>query len=89
MNALKKIQHNCKQATFLIEKQSLTRLSLRESIELRIHLAGCSLCRLYQQQSGMIGRAVQQLLKSSREKPLDETFKQELQNRIDERLNKN
>ena len=65
MGPLKKIQYNCKKATFLIEKKMIDKLTFREKIELRIHLAGCSVCRLYQQQSEMINEMVQQLFHSS------------------------
>jgi len=91
MNQLKKIQYNCKQATFLIEKRLLTRITFREHIELRIHLVGCSVCRVYQKQTTAIGKMVQQLFKSPipSEEKLDDSFKIELQERIDTELNKN
>ncbi|WP_461450724.1 hypothetical protein [Mucilaginibacter sp.] len=91
MSQLKKIQYNCKQATFLIEKKLLTRITFREHIELRIHLMGCSVCRLYGKQTRVIGEMVQQLFKSSQpgEVKLDDSFKKELQERIETELNKN
>jgi ABC-type uncharacterized transport system substrate-binding protein len=90
MGILKKIQHNCKQATFLLEKKVYMPLSFREVIELRIHLAGCSMCRLYGKQSAMINDMVQQLFKDSEQVnyKLDENFKKELQILIEEELNK-
>ena len=89
MNQLKKIQYNCKKATFLIEKKLLTRITFREHIELRIHLMGCSVCRLYQKQTVAIGEMVLQLFKSSPpvDEKLDDGFKIELQERIDTALN--
>jgi DNA polymerase III delta prime subunit len=91
MSHLKKIIYNCKQATFLIEKKAITRLSFREVIELRIHLYGCSFCKLYSKQSRIINEMVQELFRSSMhsELKLDEDFKKELQERIEEELNKN
>jgi len=89
MGYLRKIQYNCKQATFLIEKKMIRRLTFREAIELRIHLAGCSVCVLYGKQSRIINEMVQELFRSSM-KPeirLDDTFKKELQERIEEELN--
>lgn len=90
MSNLKKIIYNCKQATFLIEKKSVSRLSFREVIELRIHLAGCSFCRLYKKQSRVINEMVQELFRSSMhsELRLDDNFKKELQDRIEEELNR-
>ena len=90
MNNLKKIIYNCKQATFLIEKKSFSKLSFREVIELRVHLYGCSFCRLYKKQSRVINDMVQELFRSSKytEFRLDDNFKKELQERIEEELNR-
>jgi predicted anti-sigma-YlaC factor YlaD len=90
MGILKKIQYNCKQATLLLEKKVYQPLSFRETIELRIHLASCSVCRLYGKQSAMINDMVQQLFKDSESgsPKLDDGFKKELQLRIEEELNK-
>ncbi|WP_158989801.1 hypothetical protein [Mucilaginibacter sp. L196] len=91
MSQLKKIQYNCKKATFLIEKKMLSRITFREHIELRIHLMGCSVCRIYGKQSRIINDMVRQLFKSSMpgEVKLDDSFKKELQERIEIELNKN
>lgn len=91
MSQLKKIMYNCKQATFLIEKKSVSRLSFREVIELRIHLYGCSFCRLYSEQSAVINQMVKELFRSTLQSGtrLDDDFKKELQQRIEEELNKN
>ncbi|MEO6849833.1 MAG: hypothetical protein ABI203_09630 [Mucilaginibacter sp.] len=91
MGPLKKIIYNCKQATFLIEKKLTGRLTFRETMELRIHLIGCSVCKLYSKQSRKINEMVQQLFRSAMnaEVRLDDTFKKELQERIEEELNKN
>ena len=92
MNHLKKVIYNCKQATLLIEKKQLAKLSFRESIELRIHLAGCSMCKLYKKQSHMISTMVLQLYHDSMQQTstakLDEAFKKDLQDRIENELNK-
>lgn len=92
MSYLKKVIYNCKQATLLIEKKQLTQLSFRETIELRIHLTGCGMCRLYSKQSQVINTMVQQLFQASAQAgniSLDDDFKKELQDRIEEELNKN
>jgi hypothetical protein len=90
MDPLKKIIYNCKQATFLIEKKMIGRITFREHIELRIHLFGCSVCTLYGKQSRMIHTMVQQLFHSSQPEQirLDDEFKKELQDRIEAELNK-
>ncbi len=88
---IKKIAYNCKQATFLIEKKQVGTLTLREKLELKIHLAGCSVCRVFEQQSIAINKMVKGLFHASQhgEMKLDETFKNELQERIEGELNKN
>lgn len=90
MNQLRKIQYNCRQATFLIEKRALQKLTFREHIELRIHLAGCGVCRLYRKQSTMIGLMIVQLFQADavREYRLKDDVKQIMQQRIDEKLGK-
>ena len=91
MGPLKKIQYNCKKATFLIEKKLITRINFREHIELRIHLLGCSVCRTYQSQTGKINEMIRQLFHNAvnKETKLDDEFKKDLQDRIEEELNKN
>jgi hypothetical protein len=90
MGPLKKITHNCKKATFLIEKKLIGRITLREHIELRIHLLGCSVCRVYKKQTGKINEMVRQFFYGSVkiDAGLDDTFKKDLQERIEKELNK-
>jgi hypothetical protein len=91
MGPLKKITHNCKKATFLIEKKLIGRITLREQLELRIHLFGCSVCRIYQNQTFKITEMIRQLFHNAvnSETKLDDEFKKDLQDRIEEELNKN
>jgi hypothetical protein len=86
MGKLKKIAYNCRRATLLIEKRQLERLSLQERAELAIHLAGCSVCRLYQQQSAAINALIKQLFEPDAQGGLDADFKRSLQRRIDDQL---
>ena len=88
MGVIKKIQYDCRHATFLIEKRQHTPLTIKERIQLVIHLSGCSVCRLFQRQSRWINRMVRSLFHSpeGRENRLDDDFKQQLQQKIDERL---
>jgi hypothetical protein len=50
---------SCKRATGLMEKQSLTGLSQKEKIRLRIHTAMCDGCKAYQKQSLLIDDLLQ------------------------------
>ena len=91
MNELKKIQYNCQKATYLIEKQQIGRITLREKIELKIHLAGCGICKTFQRQSVLINQFARNLLHSSNQDDikLDDEFKKALQNRIDHKWDEN
>jgi hypothetical protein len=91
MEALKKIANNCQHATYLIEKKLIGRLTLRERVFLKIHLFGCGICKLYQAQTQKINTMIRQLLHNAgaQDAKLDETFKKELQERIEDELNKN
>lgn len=90
MNKLTKILYNCRKATFMIEKRMVKPLSFQENIELRLHLVTCGVCRLYIKQSHKIDLMVKQILKSTPPANirLDDSFKEELKERIDNELNK-
>jgi hypothetical protein len=87
---IRAIAYNCKKATYLIEKMELTTITMREKLELKIHLAGCSVCRIFAQQSLLINRLVKDIYHPSKETnlSLDENFKKELQEKIESKLNK-
>ena len=90
MGELRNIIYNCKQATFLIEKRLIGKITLREKIQLHIHFYGCSVCKLFNKQSSMINAMVKQLL-INHDKPdikLDEKVKADMQHRIEDELNK-
>jgi len=90
MGYLKKVQHNCKKATFLLDKKLTDRISIRDHIELYIHLLGCSVCKLYSKQTRIISQLIRQLLHHAEpvKTELDDNFKKELQERIETELNK-
>ena len=85
-----KISNNCKKATFLIDKKNLEGISFLQHMELRIHLAGCSICRLYQKQSQAIDKLVDNFYhtNTSTEFALDEEFKEFLEKAISKELKK-
>jgi hypothetical protein len=88
MGVIKKIQYDCRHATYLIEKRQHRLLTIRERIELAIHLSGCSVCRLFQRQSRWINRMLSSLFHSAEggENRLDDEYKRQLQEKINERL---
>lgn len=87
MNSLKRITYNCRKATFLIEKKNYSRISVKEELELKYHLMGCSVCRIFQQQSMLISRMVKKhLFNDSTHFTLDANFKESLSKRIAEEV---
>ncbi|MHA4896069.1 hypothetical protein ACXZ1K_15050 [Pedobacter sp. PWIIR3] len=90
MGPIKKIAYNCRKATFLIEKKQISNITLKEQIELKIHLAGCSICKIFQQQSMLINKMVgKHFADQHKDINLDTAFKDQLQQKIDDRLQKN
>jgi len=82
-----KILYNCRKATLLIERKQEVELSPREKMELELHLAGCYICRVYEQQSILMNGLMGKLLKAARLEPrLDDTFKEDLKRRIEGRI---
>ena len=83
------IAYNCRKATFLIEKEMVGKITLREKLELKIHLAGCSVCRIFQEQSKTINQMVKNIFNNQQheKRGLDENFKKILNQRIKQKLN--
>lgn len=83
---LKKISYNCRKATFLIEKKQIARITLQEEAELKIHLAGCSICATFMKQSILLNKMIHNL-SNHKEWKLDKKFKKELQQQIEDHVN--
>lgn len=86
---LRKIAYNCKKATYLIEKQQIAKITLREQLELKIHLATCSICVTFMQQSAVINQIARKMFHPDKaDLKLEDDFKMNLQKRIDDQLGK-
>lgn len=84
---VERIVYNCRKATFLIEKKQDVELTAREKMELKLHLAGCYICRVYEQQSILIDIMMNKLFKGNpQEVKLDSAFKASMQKRIEEKI---
>lgn len=79
---------NCDRATFLIEKRELAKLSISDGLQLRLHLIGCKVCRLYLKQSQKINELVDHLLKPKSNKiiSMDQHSKEKIHAQIMEQL---
>ncbi len=80
-----KIRNNYKRATFLIDKKNLDGINPIQNIELRIHLAGCFICRLYDKQSQLINHFVRQFKHSAL--PLELRLNERLKKDMEEIIN--
>ncbi|RFZ94032.1 hypothetical protein D0C36_00260 [Mucilaginibacter conchicola] len=87
---IEKIAYNCRQATLLIEKKQEVELTNREKLELKIHLAGCYICRVYEEQSVLINSMMRTLFKGTSTDgiKLDDSYKQKLKKQIEDELDK-
>ena len=84
---LRKIAYNCRKATFLIAKQEIGKITLREKLELKVHLTGCAICVTFLQQSALINQMARKLANAdSNTLKLEEGFKEQLQKRINNHL---
>lgn len=59
---------NCKKATEMVEQQTFVQLSFWRNLKLKLHLAICSACKTYKQQS----LAIDQFFKEHSESSLRE-----------------
>lgn len=85
-----RIAYNCRKATLLIEKKQSIDLTAREKMELQMHLAGCYICRVYEQQSILINSLMQNMFKgNTSEVRLDDDFKQKLKQKIENKMGDN
>lgn len=84
-----RIAYNCRKATLLIEKKQEIELTAREKMELQFHLAGCYICRVYEQQSILINHMIRQLFNTQKnEASLNNEFKEKLKQKIAAKLDK-
>ncbi len=72
---------SCKKATYLVSKKEEGKLNWIESIQLRSHMAICSLCRLFEQQSKFITKHAKHLHSES---SLSEDQKRKMEQALDQ-----
>ncbi len=61
-NVMMKMMITCEQASFLIDKEQYTPLSLKEKINLNMHLLTCKFCRLYKVESHLINNEIKRVI---------------------------
>ncbi|ANI89695.1 hypothetical protein A9P82_10580 [Arachidicoccus ginsenosidimutans] len=86
MSWYKKVKYDCRHTTLRIEKQQNGRLGMMDMIALYTHLLTCPFCRLYKKQTRILQQIFQEVFTAGNAVIMDETFKEQLQRMIDERL---
>jgi predicted anti-sigma-YlaC factor YlaD len=84
---LKNIIHNCKEATKLSLKREEQRLSVKERMQLRIHLLFCDACKNFVKQSALINTAFKSFKERIKQVPPEElpaAAKERMQARLNE-----
>ena len=66
---------SCKKTTELIEKQSVDKLSIKESLQLKFHMSMCSTCTAYYKSSKNIDEGMSDLFKENKNSHLSEKTK--------------
>lgn len=91
MSLKNKILLTCKDATLLTCKMQENAISIRERIQLQIHLLVCKFCALFYKQSNLLHNHLTKLNSENNESntlQLDETKKAALQLQLDAELEK-
>ncbi|MFY7964789.1 MAG: hypothetical protein ACOVO1_07815 [Chitinophagaceae bacterium] len=72
----------CKKATYLISKQQETKLTVKEKIQLSVHLFVCSVCKLFKKQTNQVLNLLKH--KKNNTPVLNENAKQKIKIKLDE-----
>jgi hypothetical protein len=78
------IMINCKEATYLVEKELETKLGLNTKLKLRFHLVLCKVCATYKSQSIVLN----QTFNRGPGGKIDAVFVDELKEKIKSKINK-
>lgn len=62
---MKQVILSCKKATWLISLKEEGKLTFTQKIQLRMHLAVCSMCKLFEKQTLFISKNARHLLEHS------------------------
>ena len=79
---MKKLMHilflSCLKATELIEKKLHFKLSFKEKLQLKTHKMMCDACRMYEKQSNLLEKGIEQQQKAEMEEMDIEKLKKEI-----------
>ena len=69
---------SCLKATELIEKKLHFKLSFKEKLQLKVHKMMCDACRMYEKQSTLLEKGIEQQQKAEMEEMDIEKLKKEI-----------
>jgi len=61
LSFMRRIMINCEEASMLSTHEMLGRVSMKEKMDLHMHLAGCKHCRKYYRQSIIINKSIKRM----------------------------
>ena len=77
-NAMHYIMLSCNTASFYITKSEYQKLKCKESLQLKMHLAGCKLCRSFKDQNEILSDKIQMIQQEPPSVKLSSTKKAEI-----------
>ncbi|GGH25371.1 zf-HC2 domain-containing protein [Sphingobacterium alkalisoli] len=80
---------SCKQATELLDKKAVLKLSGRENLALKLHVAICEACKRYKKQTQFLENILKLNFKNSNPDQVPQHTNEELKGKIFEYLKKN
>ena len=88
---LNKMMLGCDQASFLVSKQQETKLSLKEAIQLKMHLMACKMCRHFEDQSQFMQDNMKELAceQDGKQAKMDDVDKNNLKELLKNQMQKN
>ena len=74
---------SCDKATFFITKRDYQKLSCKENLQLKMHLMGCKLCRVFNEQNSVITEKLKTLKEDPPITELSNSRRAEIQQTLD------
>ena len=84
---MSKLMISCEKASFLASKSQDVRLSLKERIDMQMHMAGCKFCRFYKKDLDILSNNIQYFKSIIEQDPQLLKLTEEQKERIKEKLN--
>ena len=78
-NAMHYMMLSCDTASFYITKREYQKLKCKESLQLKMHLAGCKLCRSFKDQNEILSEKIQMIQQEPPNVELSSTKKAEIE----------